>query len=173
MRLFIAIPVPPDIRRALGAVKRELMQKGAVGRYVPDNNYHVTLHFFGESDALCDIADAMHEAVCDARPFLLRLGEYGGFSSRAIKTGVVEMTGDLSELTRLYEMLESALLERGFVKSTGRFRPHITIGRNMQGDEVALTQHNDAFTVNQIVLYESRSEKGQMVYTPVHKELFL
>ena len=77
MRLFIAIPLPPDITRALSADRVALEEHGATGRFVPRENYHITLHFLGETDALKDITDAMHEAVRDIRPFVLRLREYG------------------------------------------------------------------------------------------------
>ncbi len=54
MRLFIAIPLPPDITRALAAARVALEAHGATGRFVPRENYHITLHFLGETDDLMD-----------------------------------------------------------------------------------------------------------------------
>ena len=81
------------------------------------------------------------------------------------------MSCDSEELNRLYETLESALWERGFSKNRGRLTPHITLGRKIEGDDgFVLPPQKAAFTANSLVLYESTSERGQMVYTPVHRE---
>lgn len=171
MRLFIAIPLPTDVRRAVCAVQARLMESGAQGRFVPRENFHITLHFIGESNALSDAVDAMREAVRDIRPFVLRLGPYGGFGGERGKTAFLSVTGDLDELNRLYETLESALWDRGFSKNRGRLTPHITLGRNVTGDEdfAALAQ-KAAFTVPSVVLYQSERLGGAMRYTPIHTE---
>lgn len=174
MRLFIAIPLPPDITRALSAARVALEAHGAVGRFVPRENYHITLHFLGETDALHDITSAMRESVRDIKPFVLRLKEYGSFKTDGSHTGFVNVTCDSEELNRLYESLESALWERGFSKNRGRLTPHVTLGRKIEGDEgFMLPPQKAAFTANTIILYESHSERGQMVYSVVHKESLL
>lgn len=171
MRLFIAIPLPPDILRAAAAARAALESCGASGRFVPRENYHITLHFLGETDALKDIADAMRVSSRDIRPFVLRLKEYGSFQTGGSHTGFVNVSCDDGELDRLYESLESALWERGFSKNRGRLSPHITLGRKIEGDSgFVLPPQKAAFTANTIVLYESRNVKGQMQYTPLHRE---
>lgn len=170
MRLFIAIALPPDVRRAAADTAERLRAYGADGRFVPPENYHVTLRFIGESDALSDAADAMRAAVCDSRPFLLRLSDYGAFPGRAGATGFVRVTGCLPELYRLHETLEAALWERGFDRGRGRLEPHITLGRSIVGDAGFTCPRNEAFTVTQITLFESRNVRGQMVYSPLHRE---
>ena len=172
MRLFIAIPLPPDITRALSAARVALEAQGATGRFVPRENYHITLHFLGETDALKDIADAMRQAVRDIRPFVLRLKEYGSFKTDGSHTGFVNVTCDSEELNLLYESLESALWERGFSKNRGRLTPHITLGRKVEGDEgFVLPPQKAAFTANAVVLYESASVRGQMQYNVLHREM--
>ena len=50
MRLFIGIALPATVRQALsGAAKT--MESRMPGRYVPMENYHITLAFLGETDA--------------------------------------------------------------------------------------------------------------------------
>jgi len=174
MRLFIAIPLPPDITRALSSARVGLETYGAVGRFVPRENYHITLHFLGDTDALKDITDAMREAVRDIRPFVLRLKEYGSFKTDGSHTGFVNITCDSEELNRLYESLESALWERGFSKNRGRLTPHVTLGRKIEGDDgFALPPQKVAFTANAVVLYESSSVKGQMQYAVLHREMLV
>lgn len=171
MRLFIAIPLPPDILRALAAARAALEAYGASGRFVPRENYHITLHFLGETGALKDIADAMRVSSRDIRPFVLRLKDYGSFQADGSHTGFVSVGCDGGELNKLYESLESALWERGFSKNRGRLAPHITLGRKIEGDAgFVLPPQKAAFTANTLVLYESRNVRGQMEYTPLHRE---
>lgn len=171
MRLFIAIPLPPDVMRAAASARVALENYGAKGRLVPRENYHITLHFLGETDRLAEAADAIREAVRDIHPFVLRLKDYGSFKSEGTHTGFLSLTCDSDELDRLYESLESALWERGFSKNRGRLTPHITLGRGIEGDEgFTLPPQKAAFTANTVSLYESRSERGIMKYTPLHTE---
>lgn len=172
MRLFFAVPLPPDILREVVRARVALEQYGARGRFVSRENYHITLHFLGESDALADATDALCDAVRDIRPFLLRLQGYGSFKTDNSHTSFLQVSCEGDELNRLYESLESALWERGFSKNRGRLTPHITLGRKIEGDEgFVLPPQKAAFTANTVVLYESRSERGQMVYTPIHREM--
>ncbi len=171
MRLFIAISLPTDVRRAVAAAQAGLIQSGAEGRFVPRENFHITLHFIGESDKLADAVEAIQAAVRDIRPFVLRLSGYGGFGGRNGKTSFLQVTCDTTELSLLYESLESELWERGFTKNRSMLSPHITLGRNVTGDEAfTLPKQTAAFTVTDVVLYESVSMRGSMRYTALHKE---
>lgn len=171
MRLFIAIPLPPDVLRAAACARAALEGYGAAGRFVPRENYHITLHFLGETDRLMEAADAMSDACRDIRPFVLRLGGYASFKSEKSHTGFVSVSCDSDELNKLYESLEAALWERGFTKNRERLTPHITLGRRIEGDEgFVLPPRNAAFTANIVALYESRNENGAMRYASLHRE---
>ncbi len=172
MRLFIAIPLPPDVLRAVSRARVALEQYGATGRFVPRENYHVTLHFLGETDRLLEATDAVREAVRDIHPFVLRLNAYGSFKSEKSHTGFVSLGCDSDELGKLYETLEAALWERGFSRNRGSLTPHVTLGRRIEGDDgFVLPPQKAAFTANIIRIYESRRERGAMRYTSLHQEL--
>lgn len=173
MRLFIAIPLPKDIARVVQASGEELRKACAAGRFVPAGNHHITVRFLGESNALSDIASAMDDAVCDARPFLLRLEGYGTFDRGSTKTGIIRVGGDQGELSRMHETLEAALLDRGFVRGRGRFEPHITLARTVEApDGFSPFVQKEAFWAHSLVLFESRSENGRPVYAPLHTAAF-
>lgn len=173
MRLFIAIPLPKDIQRTVFSVQEELRKNASAGRFVPEGNHHITVRFIGESNALADIAGAMEEAVRDARPFLLRLGAPGHFEHGGARTSYISVTGELEEFYRIHQTLESALLDRGFVRGRQKPSPHITLARAVEYPEgLSLSVPGDAFRVRSIVLFESRNEYGRMVYTPLHTEAF-
>ena len=126
MRLFIAVPLPRDVQRKVFAFEQALRECSTGGRFVPQGNHHVTLRFIGESNDLADIAFAMDQAVADARPFTLKLGGYGWFDHGGARTSYLKAEGDLEELYRIHEMLETSLWERGFCKGKGRLVPHVT-----------------------------------------------
>lgn len=173
MRLFIAIPLQKDIQRSIHAYSARLQECSTAGRFVPQDNYHITLHFFGDTDELFAITDAMHQTVKDAKPFLLHLGDYGYFTHGGARTSFLKVTGELDELYRIYTILESSLWERGFAKGKGRLQPHITLARSVEhGNIDALKPPKDGFRVNSIVLFESRNERGRPVYNPLHTERF-
>ena len=171
MRLFIAIPIPPDVRRAVVLASNLLAESGARGRFVPQSNFHITLHYIGETDDLVGAVDALRLAVRDIRPFVLRLGDYGGFGGKKGRTTYLSVSCDTDELDNLYESLESALWEQGFAKNRGRLTPHITLARNVVGDEdFNPILQNVAFTADTVILYESRADGERMRYTAVHRE---
>jgi len=159
MRLFIAIPLPRELRQAVLEVQQALLAHGVQGRFVPRENFHITLHFIGESRRLADISEAMCEACRGIRPFLLRFSGRGSFSGG--KTVFLSVNCDNSEINYLYDSLEYTLSERGFTRNRDRLKPHITLGRNMYGFEgFEWKGPEGAFRVEEIVLYESERTEG-------------
>ncbi len=179
MRLFIAIPLPKSFKKEVSSVQRELRSLSTAGRFVPGGNFHITLHFIGESDDLRAAAAAMHEAARGIRPFNLHLAGYDSFSKKdgESRTAVLKVGGELGELNALYESLESALFDQGFSREHKRFVPHITLGRNVQyapenEEKLRTLNMNASLCAQSIVLYESIRERDGMVYLPVHTEKF-
>ena len=83
----------------------------------------------------------------------------------------------LDELERLYESLQCALYDNGFSRERKRFRPHITLGRNVEHDELVMGElqqlaPNASMTVQAITLFESVRQEGKVVYRALHRERF-
>lgn len=177
MRLFIAIELPKSFRREVGRLQAALEAESQGGRFVPRDNHHITLHFIGESSDLAGAAAAMEEAVRGIRPFGLHLGAMGTFSRKDGHTAFLQVKGELEELNALYESLESALEEQGFPKEHRRFVPHITLGRNVQIGQDALSAlsqlpANASMQAQAITLFESQRQGKNMVYLPLHRARF-
>ena len=177
MRLFIAIELPKSFKAELNRIQRQLKQVSSGGRFVPGENYHITLRFLGESDDLAGAVNAMREACRGMRPFTLHLGKYGFFDKNGSKTSFVEVKGELDELNSLHESLQSGLYDNGFSREAKRFTPHITLGRNVEHDDLAGIEMKDlspnaSMTVFGITLFESVKEEGKMVYRALHREKF-
>ena len=178
MRLFIAIEVSGSMRAELTALLNALKERSCGGRFVTPENFHLTLRFLGETDDLVGAVAAMREAVRGIRPFTLTLGQYGFFEKTASgshRVSLVDITGETDELMILRETLESALADNGFPRDMKRFRPHITLGRSVEHDELTAEELrafplSASVTVKSITLFESSKEKGKQVYTPLHRE---
>lgn len=123
MRLFIAIELPRSFKQELARVQKEVKQMSCGGRFVPQENFHVTLHFIGESNDLAGAVAAMREAVRGIRTFTLHLGKYDCFDKNGSKTSFLAVKGELDELERLYESLQCALYDNGFSRRAQALPP--------------------------------------------------
>lgn len=176
MRLFIAIDISNEMRGQVKTVLSALRERACGGRFVPIENTHVTLRFLGESSDLAGAVGAMREACRGIRPFTIKLGGYGSFLKGG-RTSFVSVGGELDELFVLRETLESALADNGFPRDQKRFIPHITLGRNVEHDELVTAELeamelSASMLVTELTLFESTRIKGRMVYTPLHREKF-
>lgn len=177
MRLFIAIELSNAVRAEVRPVLEELRQRACGGRFVPIGNTHITMQFLGETDDLAGACEAMQCACRGIRPFEIRPERYG-FIEKGGRggTAVVFVKGE-SELDVLHETLMSALADRGFKLDLKRFRPHITLGRNVEHDELVLSElasmrFSSSMTVSGLTLFESTRVKGKVVYSPLHRQKF-
>lgn len=177
MRLFIAIELSNDMRQELAGISKALRERSCGGRFVPTENMHITMHFLGETNDLAGAVKAMEESCRGIRRFELKLGRYGFFEKNGSggKTSIVNVEGDLEELSILHETLESALADQGFSRDMKRFRPHITLGRSVEHDELVTSELasiplDATVTVTGLTLFESTRVKGNMVYTPLHRQ---
>ena len=177
MRLFIAIDLPKSFKQEVSRIASRVKLSSFGGRFVPEEAYHLTLHFLGESEDLLGAVAAMQEAVRGFRPFTLHLGKYASFARGKTHTSIIEIKGELDELRALHESLGGALYEHGFPREMKRFTPHITLGRSVEHDEIAEAElkalsPNASMTVFGISLFESVRIEGRLIYRTLHKEVF-
>jgi 2'-5' RNA ligase len=72
------------------------------------------------------------------------------------------------ELHRMQGELTAKLAENGFAFDMKRFTPHITLGRQMKLPNELPEPEPVAFTVRNMVLYESSRKSGALIYDPIH-----
>ncbi len=171
-RLFTAIDIPEDVRDALLGLQENL--PGA--RWVPADNYHLTLAFLGEIDrAAADDADAaLAEVSVPAFDLALAgIGTFGdGHRARTLWVGVDEPSG---LLIRLQGKVETALRRAGIALERRKFSPHVTLARLKQPDPSAIggymQRHNlfrsRRFTVDSFALIESHLRADGPEYLPL------
>ncbi|MGF1462396.1 MAG: RNA 2',3'-cyclic phosphodiesterase [Maricaulaceae bacterium] len=122
LRLFAALPVPPEIADRLVP-----LQKGVGGAsWRPRENFHITLRFFGEIDERL-AEDLDHElAAVRSHPFELRLKSAGWFGRKepgALWVGVAAPQA----LETLSGRCERAARRIGLPAEKRPFKPHVTL----------------------------------------------
>ena len=124
-RLFVAIDFPEAVNRRLAALCSGL----ARARWLPPEQFHLTLRFIGEVDGgtFADVADGLSEVACP--PFSLRLGGVGHFPPRGRPRVLWVGIRVDDALSRLHGQIESRLRLLGIAPEGRKFAPHVTLAR--------------------------------------------
>ena len=169
-RLFVGVPLPEDVRLRLDG-----MCGGVPGaRWIPDENFHITLRFIGEVPG--DMAEEVGYALAHVRPkrFDIELSGVGHFSSgnevRVLWAGVRRC----AELMALHERVDYTLRRLGLPDEQRRFTPHVTLAKLRDANLPKIQEWlavNSLFragpmTVDQFVLYSSYRQSSGSIYTP-------
>lgn len=138
MRLFVAIEIPAEVRRALATVIARLEKTGRGARWVRVEGIHLTLKFIGEMDE--QKIPAIDEALRDVRlpaPVEARFRNIGFFPSerypRVCWAGV-EGSPNLAELAAQVDM---RIEKFGIEREIRAFKPHLTLARFKSDDGLA------------------------------------
>lgn len=166
MRVFIGIKT--GCEDYLTSLQNELRKAGK-GNFTDVNNLHITLKFIGEvpPSRIKEISEAIFETGGEA--FKLECLGIEVFN----KSGIVsaKVGGELKKLDAMNSRLENLLEARGFEKEKRAYRPHITLVRKYYPsggfDIGSIPYRRCAFTVKEIILFESRRENGRLVYAPL------
>jgi len=174
MRLFIAINFDAIVRGDLAAVSDELRRRSAGGVFALPENLHLTLAFLGECDhyqmsAACVAMDAV---TFDS--FELRIEGIGQFKRPNPRSGDI-WWADVKKsepLLRLQKDLARQLRDAGFDLEHRKYKPHVTLGRQITlSDRIAhggLLGVSVSQQVEQLELMQSERIAGRLTYTPLH-----
>ena len=161
MRVFIAVPVPDNMKKALIGALHELKKQGTDGRFIPAQNYHITVAFLGEVKDTAKIREIM-----DSFPLEKTRLSFDGFE---IKQDQIRMKVKANQKIKKYVSdLRNALKTEGFAVDSGKFEPHITVLRGMKGKRPLLPDPREEMTVTKICLMKSEEKDGKRIY----KELY-
>ena len=135
MRLFLAINLEPDLRRAIVDVTAPLRTAAPSLGWLGEARLHLTLKFLGEQpeDIVAPLSDSMRQVAQRHRQFSMELGEIGAFPNfrrpRVVWMGI----GREPRLELLHHDLELACETHGLELEGRAFRPHLTLARARQG----------------------------------------
>ena len=169
LRLFAGLDLPAPQRALLTAFATNL--PGA--RWVPPENYHLTLRFIGATPR--HVADEIDHALAALRQrrFELTLAGLGSFARAGRATQLWVGVERCEPLERLAGKIDTALTRLGLPAERRRFVPHVAIARLDNVDESTaagfIARHNlfaaPPMTVDHFVLFSSRLGKERAVYT--------
>ena len=132
MRLFAAIDPPAEpcasLVAALGDERDERL------RWVPPEQWHLTLAFYGEVDEskVEKLQEGLARAADRTRAFGIRLASGGTFPKQATKARVfwVGLDGEVDAVRRLADRCAGAGRRARIAMEDRKFRPHLTLARS-------------------------------------------
>jgi 2'-5' RNA ligase len=130
--VFIAIPLPCDLKARLAILQQEFRPLPLEATWVREADFHITLKFLGEveSSLIEPIISCMSEATQCIEPFSLTLCGIGvfphKFNPRVLWVGIRDEPGHLGQLQ---QALEVRLSQIGFLPEKRAFAPHLTLAR--------------------------------------------
>ena len=169
MRLFVALDLPFETRCRL----LELASGLAGARWLPPQNYHVTLRFLGEMPPhRAEELDAALAAL-RGRRFALQLGGVGVFEKAGRPQALWAGVERSQQLDHLQTKIETAVQRQGFEPERRRFTPHVSLARldNTPPAKLAawVQRHNllraGPIEVTHFTLFSSQLGKDAAVYT--------
>lgn len=140
MRLFLAINLPPDERRAIRRATTAMRDAAHGVAWVGEERLHLTMKFLGEQPdaALAPLCETLAEVAAKSRSFDMRLGGLGAFPNLRAPRVVWMGVEHVPPLELLQHDVERACHGLGYELDGRAFRPHITLGRardRMRRDE--------------------------------------
>jgi 2'-5' RNA ligase len=177
MRLFVALDIPDDVRRAIAALTAKLRSVCGSARWVRIEGAHVTLKFIGEVPA--EKAEAIKAALRTVPfPAALTVVFRGiGFFPDERRPSVLWAGIEAGpELRRLAAAVETSLEPLGIARDRREFSPHLTLARfkspgNLAGLRAAIAAAGPLdfgqAVANEFHLYQSVLKPGGAEYTRV------
>ena len=178
MRTFIAVGLPPDVLRDVGARVDRLRAQLPRAAWVRTDSLHLTLAFLGEQDETLvpTICSALERRIAPLPAFSAAVHGAGFFPSprnaRAAWLGIEPE----APLHALAGAARDAASDAGITIDGARFKPHLTLCRLRDrwppaSVELLLSTfgafESAAFTIDTVTLFSSRLDPKGAVHTPM------
>ena len=136
IRSFIAIELPDELKLGLTQLQAQLkIGKQPSVKWVDPYSTHLTLKFLGNIavDMISEITRAIEASVQEMPPFHLEAKGLGVFPNlRRVQVAWVGISGEVAQLSRLQQRIDSNLSPLGFASESRAFTPHLTLARLRQ-----------------------------------------
>jgi 2'-5' RNA ligase len=180
LRLFVAADIPEEIRKTLATATEPLMDQLPRARWVPPQNWHVTIKFLGSTwpRLLGWVRGSISAVAAEQRPFASALTGLGVFPSprraRVLWAGLDDPDQRFRGIARDLD----SVLEREFRKEKREFTPHLTVARfdppiHVPEDALATTIQRATFAVDRLTLYRSFLQRPAPRYERVEEFPFV
>ena len=172
-RLFVAVEIPDVVKAAVDEAFRPWREAFPKARWVPLENWHVTVKFLGRTwPRLRDWVPArLAQTASASAPFAASLAGVGSLPAR--RRGRVLWAGleDGGGLGELAARVEDARAEE-FPPETRPFHAHLTVARSDPPLELpegyaATELRTEPWEVDELVLFRSHVRRPAPVYEPI------
>ncbi|MBK8230027.1 MAG: RNA 2',3'-cyclic phosphodiesterase [Candidatus Eisenbacteria bacterium] len=182
-RVFLALVLPPGLIETAWGVSLRMQEVAPPGlvRWVPRENFHLTLRFFGDLDrARLDRALSETAALDGAFPAVTaRLGTVSAFPSESRPSVLWIGLQSGGKLEALAAEVDRRLVAAGFGPADKPWKSHLTLGRIGREERISpplarnllssgrLTAETSEDTIGAIALIESELRPQGARYTPL------
>ncbi len=173
LRLFVAVEIPETAKDAVEEAFQPWRERFPRARWVPRENWHVTLKFLGRTWPRLTtwVPDRIGEAAGGLAPFRTGITGVGSFPST--RTGRVLWAG-FEEEARMAELagaIEAALVDE-FPAERRAFHPHLTVARSdppvkLPPDFSETPLLTEDWDVDHVVLFRSHLRRPAPIYEPL------
>lgn len=173
-RLFVAVEVSEQAKRAVAHAIEPWRQAFPQGRWVPAENWHVTMKFLGSTwpRLVSWVEEAVAAVAAFHPPATARIRGLGAFPTlsraRVLWAGVDEPANTLSAIVADLDLA----LEAEFRAESRPFHAHLTVARSqpplaLPEPFAATALGSDPFTIDRLVLFRSHLQRPAPRYEPL------
>ncbi len=167
MRLFVAIEIPRGVREKILAVQRTLADTGADVRWMPREQFHITVKFLKdvEENRAGEWLERVISAARQVRVFPLAIEGIGRMPEKGpVRVIASRVISPDQRITHLHRLIDSAAGGMGLAMDTRVLVPHLTLGRVSSNRGLnrllrMLEKHDldffGEFPVQRVVLFQS------------------
>lgn len=139
LRLFIALPLPPELERRLGEIIDAFKPRSKAVKWSKPGNIHLTLKFLGDTDEklVPEIGRALDHIAARTGEIKAVIDDLGGFPN--LKRPRVIWAGSslgIEPAGKVARDVDLSLRQLGFDKEKRPFKAHLTLGRVRQGKSI-------------------------------------
>ena len=165
MKVFYAVTFQEETKEKLIEYKNLVSNNSVKGRFTNKNNFHLTLEFIGEVDEkeLSLLTNILYKLQNPPKELITSyIGSFKRRDKDIIWLGIEEN----KELITLQRNLRNLLINNGFKIENRKYKPHITIGREIvtKGPIDKNIFSPIKIPIASIALMESKKFNGQLVY---------
>ena len=183
MRLFIAIEIPPIVRRALAGLLMEFRAIAPQAKWVRAENMHITLKFLGETEssklaAVRETLSAIHSSQAVTLRFL-GLGFFPNENRAKVFWAGIESSANLPAIA---VEIDQSMHRLGFPLENRPFTPHLTLARFeppgipaklFAAAEERSSREFGSLTAREFHLIQSKLKPSGAEYTTLHSFPFV
>lgn len=170
-RLFVALPVPEEVTNELAALQSGVPD----ARWVPAENFHVTLCFAGEvqGGTMRDLEEELSDIA--GPPFSVSIAGVEQFSNGKQPRALVATVERSERLDWLQKKVSTVARNCGIEVERRKYRPHVTLARFANGAETGhhiaqfMASHSTfragPWVAEHFSLYSSRHGRSGSAYT--------